>query len=338
MIRPWASLSKTLDRAWTKWAAEQGVSEAIAAALYCSPRTGRRRGRGPSEPEGVEENMALEIKILDYGDIELESSFLVLGRDCGRTRRVPTTGFLILGGTWPVLVDTGYRSNQIMETLGMRGLQSHETMIENQLKKHGLRLGDVRYVLHTHLHIDHAGKDDLFPMNTTVVLNRRELEYSVSGLMHPQYPAVDIKHLIDRLHTKGALRFLDLEISGPIELMPGVVCEAAGGHTEGSMNVIVKTTEGVATICGDVIYDFNDQLVEPFREIGDMEPRVTGNHGTTKRQEKAAIKKVMAASQFALPVHDRPALIEGGQVVGRLLDAVPGPIVQSLPRRQWFPA
>ena len=28
--------------------------------------------------------MALEIKVLDYGDIELESSFLVLGRDCGR--------------------------------------------------------------------------------------------------------------------------------------------------------------------------------------------------------------------------------------------------------------
>ena len=82
-------------------------------------------------------------------------------------------------------------------------------------------MGDVRYVMHTHLHIDHAGKDDLFPMNTTVVLNRRELEYSVSGLMHPQYPLPDIKHLIDRLHTKGALRFLDLEISGPIEMMPG---------------------------------------------------------------------------------------------------------------------
>ena len=39
--------------------------------------------------------MPLEIKILDYGDIELESSFLVLGRDCGRTRRVLTLGFLI---------------------------------------------------------------------------------------------------------------------------------------------------------------------------------------------------------------------------------------------------
>ena len=101
--------------------------------------------------------MPLEIKILDYGDIELESSFLVLGRGCGRTRRVPTLGFLILGGPWPIVVDTGYRSNQIMETLGMRGLQFHENMIENQLKRHGVRMGDVRYVMHTHLHIDHTG-------------------------------------------------------------------------------------------------------------------------------------------------------------------------------------
>lgn len=282
--------------------------------------------------------MALEIKILDYGDIELESSFLVLGRDCGRTRRVLTLGFLILGGPYPVVVDTGYRSNQIMETLGMRGLQYHENMIENQLARHGVRMGDVRFVCHTHLHIDHAGKDDLFPMNTTVVVNRRELEYSVSGLMHPQYPAPDVKHLIDRLHTRSALRFLDLEITGPIELMPGVYCDAANAHTEGSMNIIVHTADGIATICGDVIYDINDQIVTPFNEIHDWEPRTTGNHGTTKRAEKAAIKKLLSNSRYLLPVHDRPAKIEGGNVVGRLHDQVPGPIVQSLPQRNWFPA
>ena len=148
----------------------------------------------------------------------------------------------------------------------------------------------------------------------------------------------EFEDLIDRLHTKSALRLLDLEITGPIELMPGLTCEAAGGHTEGSMNVTVQTSEGAATICGDVIYDFNDQIIEPFHEIGDLEPRVTGNHGTTKRQEKTAIKKVLARSRFALPIHDWPAMIEGGQVVARLRDSVPGPIVQSLPRRNWFPA
>src|SRR5918998_1078388 len=256
--------------------------------------------------------MPLEIRILDFGDIELESSFLV--------------------------VDTGYRSNQIMESLGMRGLQFHENMIENQLARHGVRMRDVRWVLHTHLHIDHAGKDDLFPMSTTVVVNRRELEYSVSGLMHPQYPQPDIKHLIDRLHTKGALRFLDLEISGPEEILPGVTCEAAGAHTEGSMNIHVETAEGRAIICGDVIYDFNDQIVEPFHEIHAMEPRVTGNHGTTKRQEKAAIKKLLNQGRFLLPIHDKPAVIADHQVVGRLEGQVPGPVIQSVPRRQWFAA
>ncbi len=68
--------------------------------------------------------MALEIKILDYGDIELESSFLVLGRDCGRTRRVPVYGFLILGGTYPVLVDTGYRDNSSVNLIVLRARAS----------------------------------------------------------------------------------------------------------------------------------------------------------------------------------------------------------------------
>jgi hypothetical protein len=47
---------------------------------------------------------------------------------------------------------------------------------------------------------------------TTVVINRRELEFSVSGLMGEQYPAPYIKHLVDRLHHPGALRLLDLEV------------------------------------------------------------------------------------------------------------------------------
>jgi glyoxylase-like metal-dependent hydrolase (beta-lactamase superfamily II) len=282
--------------------------------------------------------MALEIRILDYGDIELESSFLVLGRNCGRVARVYTYGFLILGGQYPVVVDTGYRDNAIMGTLGMRGLQFHENMIENQLARHGVKMGDVRYICHTHLHIDHAGKDDHFPMNTTVVMNRREMECSVSGLMHPQYPKPDIMHLVERLHTPQAMRFEDLELSGPVELIPGVVLEAANAHTDGSMNVHVETAEGRATICGDVIYDIQNQIIDPFHQIGAGEPQVTGNHVGSKRGEKAAIKKLLNNARFLLPVHDKPAKVEGGQIVGRLDMTVPGPISQTVPQRTWFPA
>ena len=38
------------------------------------------------------------------------------------------------------VVDTGYRNNAIMESLGMRGLQFHENQIENQLASETVEL------------------------------------------------------------------------------------------------------------------------------------------------------------------------------------------------------
>ena len=90
------------------------------------------------------------------------------------------------------------------------------------------------------------------------------------------------------------------------------------------MNVHVHAAEAVATIREDAIYAFNDQIIEPYHEICWMEPRVTGKHGTTERQEKAAIKKLLSQAKFLLPVHDRPAKVEGSQIVGRLQNQLPG--------------
>jgi glyoxylase-like metal-dependent hydrolase (beta-lactamase superfamily II) len=200
-----------------------------------------------------------------------------------------------------------------------------DMQLENALAAHGVSLTDVAAVLHTHTHIDHAGQDERFPMAIPVVMNRRELEHSASGLMGEQYPAEYVKHHIDRLHTPEALRLLDLELSGPDEIYEGIVCEAAGGHTEGSMNVLVETAEGTACICGDVIYDIQNQIVEPWHQVLAFEPQTTGNHTLTKRGEKAAIKKAINSGTFVLPIHDFPARVEGGRVVARLKHEVPGP-------------
>jgi glyoxylase-like metal-dependent hydrolase (beta-lactamase superfamily II) len=271
--------------------------------------------------------MAYEIKILDLIDIELESSFLVLARNCGKTARAKTWSYLILGpDTDPILVDTGAQSPEILQRLGMTGIVTEEMGLQNQLGKFGVTMSDVRWILHTHHHIDHAGQDDRFSMSQTVITNRRELEYSASGIMGGQYPPEYVKHHIDRLHTPGALRLLDLELSGPEEIAPGIVCEAAGGHTEGSMNILVETAEGTACICGDVIYDIQNQIIDPFHQVQEYEPMPTGNHGTTKRQERAAIKKALSSGTFVLPLHDWPARIEHGRVRSRLVgDSVPGP-------------
>jgi glyoxylase-like metal-dependent hydrolase (beta-lactamase superfamily II) len=268
---------------------------------------------------------AHEIKLLSLTDVYVESSFLVLGRNMGTPVWVHTWGLLILGNpAGPILVDTGARDAEIMGRLGMQGRVDEDMQLENALGAHGVGIEDVAAVLHTHCHIDHAGQDDRFPMTTPVVMNRRELEHSASGLMGEQYPAEYVKHHIDRLHQPGALRLLDLELSGPDEIYAGIVCEAAGGHTEGSMNVLVETAQGTACICGDVIYDIQNQIVDPWHQALAHEPQTTGNHTMRKREEKAAIKKALN-HDFVLPLHDFPARVEGGRVVSRLKQEVPGP-------------
>ena len=93
------------------------------------------------------------------------------------------------------------------------------------------------------------------------------------------------------------------------------------------MNVLVDTDEGVACICGDVIYDIAHQLVEPHLQVMELDPAVTGNHGGSKRGEKAAIRKAVGTSRFVLPAHDRPGVVEHGRMVGRTFDSTPGPLI-----------
>ena len=95
------------------------------------------------------------------------------------------------------------------------------------------------------------------------------------------------------------------------------------------MNSLVDTDEGTACICGDVIYDVVNQLIDPFLQLGYMDPAVTGNQGTSKRQEKGAIRKAVNSGRFVVPLHDRPAVIEHGRVVGRLFDSIPGRIIDN---------
>ena len=185
-----------------------------------------------AQPQCMHQSIVMVARERDQGGVALHST--TLGCSAGQ----------ILGGDDPILVDTGAANPEIMHRLGMEGWISKEQVLEAQLAKYDLEPKDVRWILHTHLHIDHAGQDDHFPHSTTVVINRRELEFSVSGLMGEQYPAEYVKHLVDRLHAPGALRLLDLELSGPEEIIPGVRCEHAGGHTEGSMNILVEGTRG----------------------------------------------------------------------------------------------
>ena len=260
--------------------------------------------------------MNWNVATLDLGAVELNPRRLVPNPDSAAMVRVPVQGWLLTGGSCAVVVDTGFRHADILRRLGdrARGVEAPEQRLASQLAKHGVKPADVRYVLHTHLHIDHAGQTDIFPMATTAVVNRKELEYAVSGLSGPSYPPEDIKHMIDRLHTRGALRLLDLELTGGEDVVDGIRCAAAGAHTEGSMLVYVDTADGLACFCGDLVYSVRHQLLTPLTLDGDV--GLTANYIVTRRSEKAAMKRMLkSAPRFRLyPSHDRSVTIDRGRV------------------------
>lgn len=173
-------------------------------------------------------------------------------------------------------------------------------------------------------------------MNIPVVVNRSEMSCAFSGLQGLAYARADLSHLLDRMYTRGALRYLDLDYSGTVEVAAGIYCHATGGHTAGSMSIIVDTGEGQACLCGDVIYDVEAALhAQPADThmaglqacfFGGQEPAVTGNFTTSVLQELGALKR-LSNYRFVLPAHDAPGVLEHGTLTGRITGAtIPGPI------------
>ena len=261
--------------------------------------------------------MTWKIQHLDLGQVELYKSRLIATDEKAAVVRVPVQGWLLTNGKDAVVIDTGFRSPDILKRLGdrARGVETPRQRLAAQLAQCGLQPADVRYVLHTHLHIDHAGQTHIFPAQTTVVVNRRELEYSVSGLSGPSYPPEDIKHLVDRLHMPRALRLLDLDLVESEQVMEGIRCVAAHAHTEGSMMIYVDTDDGLACFCGDLVYSVKHQLLAP--RVLDADPATSANFVVSRRAEKSALKRMLnAAPRFRLfPGHDDPADIAHGLVV-----------------------
>jgi len=274
-----------------------------------------------------------EIKRLTFGTVTIDRSMQVRGTAPGQLIDVPAQGFLLLGDGPPVLVDAGYRDPSV---LGAGGTIAEGQGFHEQLAAHGVKAGELGCVIMTHLHRDHAGHLDKVPMHVPVVVNRSELGSACTGIQGNAYARDDLHHLLDRVYTPRALTFLDLEYSGPVEVLPGVTCQLSGGHTPGSLAAIVPTTDGEAYLCGDLFYDLQTALYSPPKDtfvaavqpafLVEGDPGLSNNFTTSVLQEMGAVKRARQ-HRFVLPAHDDPGVLESGRLIGRIAgNTVPGPI------------
>jgi glyoxylase-like metal-dependent hydrolase (beta-lactamase superfamily II) len=139
--------------------------------------------------------------------------------------------------------------------LGVREWVQPEEEIGPRLEALGIRRQDVRQVVLTHMHTDHAGGLHHFPDNE-ILVTKKELELASGGLGR-------IRGYVNNRFPEGfAPRAIDFEMRpyGPFpETVPltsagDVLVVALPGHTPGHVGVLVEDGDHAVLLAGDSSY------------------------------------------------------------------------------------
>ncbi|MBD8706458.1 MULTISPECIES: N-acyl homoserine lactonase family protein [unclassified Pseudomonas] len=139
------------------------------------------------------------------------------------------------------------------------------------LARLGIDPKDVKLLVLTHAHYDHAGNLGLYP-NAKIVMSRKEFEFWGTDMgKRPQYghhiDPLDIER-IQALHREGRITLLDTPQN---TLIPGIELYELGGHTPGQMAVVVEMPEGPVILASDAIH-YYDELEQdrPFAVLDSL--------------------------------------------------------------------
>ena len=234
--------------------------------------------------------MALSIHPLSVGDIELDASFLTWQTGCGTKLWAPTTAWLILGGDKPILVDSSFRSVEdakAQQYLTCR--RSPEQELPAQLAKHDVTPEQVGLLVHTHIHMDHAGQDHLLP-HARILVQRRELQNAAAPDIYP-VPFYDRLNVARLVHDHWPrVEVLD----GEAEIAPDVRCVPMPGHTPGHQAVYVALPSGTAIIAGDAAMTVRHNVRDGIA------PGFLDNMADTM----AGLRRLARDGKHILPTHD----------------------------------
>jgi glyoxylase-like metal-dependent hydrolase (beta-lactamase superfamily II) len=132
-----------------------------------------------------------------------------------------------------------------------------DVAVDAQLKKIGLTPNDIKYVVLSHMHLDHAGNVSKFP-NSTIVVQKSEVEnafwpepgtggpYVISDFMNLRAPNSNNPNSQKMIQLDG-----DLDLFGD----GSVIVRRWVAHTPGSQMMTVKLKNtGTAILTGDNVY------------------------------------------------------------------------------------
>ena len=224
------------------------------------------------------------------------------------TEPLPIYAFAIEHPEGVIVVDTGETARvaepgyfprwQPVFRLAVRERVEPEQEIGPQLERLGISVGDVRRVVMTHLHTDHAGGLHHFE-GREIVVSRTELEYATGlrGRLRG-YPNKRWPTWLDPTAVElPAAAFGPFPASLPLTEAGDVTLVPAPGHSPGQLAVVVEDGDHSVFLAGDSSYTEDAMLRGLVDGVGSDED--------AERLTHARIRTYAAATPTVyLPAHD----------------------------------
>ncbi|HEU5261130.1 MAG TPA: MBL fold metallo-hydrolase [Gemmatimonadales bacterium] len=205
-----------------------------------------------------------------------------------------------------VLIDTGLGNKEDAKFRDIYGVQNEgthgRTQLEDALAEVGARAEDVRWVINTHLHFDHAGGNTYrdaagsvaasFP-RARYLVQKRELDFA--------------RHTNERTaasyrsHNFAPLAFQ--LVDGEAEPVPGIRCLPTPGHVPFHQSVLVESAGERACFLGDLV-PTSAHLPLPWIMGYDLLPLVT-------LESKRQLYRRAEAEGWLLVFEHDPAVVAG---------------------------
>jgi N-acyl homoserine lactone hydrolase len=215
------------------------------------------------------------------------------------TEPMPIYAFAIEHPEGVIVVDTGETARTADRgyfpgwhpyfRFGLREWVGPDEEIGPQLESLGIRANDVRMVVLTHLHTDHAGGLHHFPHNE-ILVSRMDTEVAsgfrgrLRGYPTNRYPAWFTPKIVDL----PPVPYGPFPQSLPLTKANDVVLVPVPGHTPGQMGVVVQESDHRVFLAGDTSYSQDLML----REIVDgVSPDEKVARTTLRRVNKFVIEE-----------------------------------------------
>jgi glyoxylase-like metal-dependent hydrolase (beta-lactamase superfamily II) len=207
----------------------------------------------------------MKLYVFSSGSMMLGKGFLQNLAPMEPKIQVPIGFFVIKHPKGNVLFDTGNNDKLITDSTYWGKLASvfevkmtPEDAIDAQLAKIGLKPDDIKYVVVSHMHLDHGGNVGKFP-NSTLIIQDDELSFA----MFPDEPFAggyipgDAQVLRSPVGTSKPSLMDMVRLEGDYDLFGdgSVVVHRSRGHTKGSQMLMVRLPKTGSTILtGDAVY------------------------------------------------------------------------------------